>query len=113
MHELSLCQNIIHTVQQHTHCLPAKVKTVKVTVGDLLGVDIESLSFWFNIVAKKQGFSNTTLEVVKQMGKAQCKSCQNIFVLSSLYDACCRCKSHKKQILSGQDLSVISILYNH
>lgn len=53
MHELSLCENIVHIIERQAEQEGfTSVQKVALTVGDMAGVSTESLTFCFPLVAK-------------------------------------------------------------
>ncbi len=111
MHEFSLCQNIANIVTTHAQKENKSVKKIILKVGDLAGVDIESLCFWFPVAIKDTDIKDTKLELVHEKGYAKCQDCSQEFNLTQLYQACPNCESFHKEILKGQELLVQSIIY--
>ena len=112
MHEFSLCQNIAKIVSTNSKKENKTVKKVVLKVGDLAGVDAESLCFWFPVAIKNTDIKNTKLELVHEKGHAKCLDCSHEFKLTQLYQACSKCGSFNKDIIKGQELLVQSIIYN-
>ena len=112
MHEFSLCQNIVRTVNDHlkenklTH---KSVHKVVLSVGELAGVDIASLSFWFPVVCRDTLLDEAEFEIITESASAECLSCQKSFTIKHRYDACPHCQSYEKKVLSGENMIIKNI----
>lgn len=111
MHEFSLCQNIANIVIDNAQKENRLVKEIVLKIGELAGVDVESLSFWFPVAVKDTDIKDAKLRLEYQKGEAQCNNCSEIYGLSQLYQSCPKCESYDKKILKGQELLVESIIY--
>jgi len=110
MHEFSLCQSIVSIVAKQVKASNfEKVTKVTLEVGNLSGVDLDSLIFWMPTVAKGTLLDNVEIKVDNDIAKAKCKNCGNIFEIINLFDACHQCNSYEKDILNGQQMNVKSI----
>lgn len=109
MHEFSLCEGIIKQVSRANNEILDNVSQIKIEIGKLSGVDVESLVFWFPVVAEKLVCGQIQLEVAEIEGLALCAKCNQQFTLINLYDACPHCQSYGDyQILQGRELLVKS-----
>ena len=80
MHEVSIASSIIETVE---NLLPADtndyVSSVKIKVGELSSIEIDSLVFSFNIIKAKTFLSKAELIIETIEGEAQCSHCNELF----------------------------------
>lgn len=114
MHEFSLCEGIIKQVSRANAGVLDNVSQIKIEIGKLSGVDLESLVFWFPVVAEKLACGQVQLEVTEIEGSALCTKCNQQFFLTNLYDACPHCKTYGDyQILQGRELLVKSFSLNN
>ncbi len=111
MHEFSLCQNIVSIVSNKAGDNDINVKDIVIKVGDIAGVDLDSLCFWFPVVIKDTNLRDAELKVIHQHALAKCNMCNKDFAIKQLYESCPECHSYDKQVISGQELTVESIIY--
>ena len=70
MHELSLCQNILKIVKEQANEHQKKqVVRINIEIGDLLVVDFNALTFWFNVIVKGTVAENAKLDIIKVKGR--------------------------------------------
>lgn len=110
VHEFSLCRRIINIVENAVARTPEQVvHKVVLCIGELAGVDIASLKFWFPVAARNSRLQEAALEILHEKAEALCTNCHCQYVLVR-YDACCpNCQSFEKEILSGQEMQVKNI----
>ncbi|WP_440615474.1 hydrogenase maturation nickel metallochaperone HypA [Cysteiniphilum sp. 6C5] len=112
MHEFSLCQSVINIVLDKAKSMgyaSQAVRRIELRVGLLAGVDVESMRFWFPVAAKDTPLAQSILNITVQPALAHCVTCAHEYQLSKFYDACPKCQSHDKEILTGQDMLVEKI----
>lgn len=69
MHELSLCQNIIKIIMDQAHKHQKKrVLRINIEIGDLSAVDVNALTFWFEVVVKGTLAEHAKLHMIKVRG---------------------------------------------
>ena len=111
MHELSIAQSIIKLAE---NALPTntdvEVSAVRIQVGELSGIEIDSLQFSFSIIKANTRLHNATLEIEVISGEAICNNCNHIFHLSALGNTCPSCNGYTLQITKGKEMKVINIL---
>jgi hydrogenase nickel incorporation protein HypA/HybF len=109
MHEFSLCEGIIKQVSRANDQRLDNLEQVTIEVGKLAGVDVDSLCFWFPVVAAKLNCQHLKLELHEISGKAHCRHCDQDFELINLYDPCSNCNTHGEfDIVQGRELLVKS-----
>ena len=110
MHEFSLCEGIIKQVLKQKIILPEDIASINITIGELAGVDIDSLQFWFPVVAAKLQLADVKLNIDIIPARVICKSCNTEFHLQKLFDPCPICNSYANyDFLSGRELLVKSV----
>ena len=93
MHELTICLNLIRTIEQIAQQQPSSsmhgIQAVWLEIGALTGIDIEAIRFSFPIAARHSIAKNATLHIETQEGIASCRICQkkcyNTVRISALY----------------------------
>ena len=107
MHELALCENIVQILeQQAAEQNYAVVKTVRLEIGPLAGVELEALRFSFDAVTRGTLADRAKLEIIETQGLAWCMQCAKFVPLSQRFDACPDCGSFRLQITSGEELRI-------
>lgn len=109
MHEFSLCEGIIKQAVRANDNQSDNLATVTIEVGRLAGVDIESLRFWFPVVATKLNCSQLQLQINEIEGLAHCNKCNNDYNLLNLYDPCPHCGAFGEyRITQGREMLIKS-----
>jgi len=75
MHELSVAESILNTIEQHLGGKKILTK-INLSIGPLSGVSAESLEFWFSEIVKEKGFGTPVLEIKKPKASAVCAQCK-------------------------------------
>jgi hydrogenase nickel incorporation protein HypA/HybF len=111
MHEFSICEGIVAQVKAAQSENSAKIKVVKVLIGEMSGVEIMPLKFWFPVVATKMAVPQLQLEVITVRAQARCNSCNYQFWLKAYFQECPKCNSYANfQLIQGKELIVYSII---
>lgn len=110
MHELSIAQSILEIVQQSLppESAPA-VKCVRMKVGEMAGVVVDSLEFCFTALISGTPMEGATLEIEFVPVMAKCKACGNGFRVEDYAFVCPSCHSYDVQLLSGRELQVVEV----
>jgi hydrogenase nickel incorporation protein HypA/HybF len=103
MHELSVTQSVVDSVVERLGA--ATVVRLRLEVGRLSGVVVDSVRFCFDLVAEGTTLEGATLEVDEPAGRARCRGCGHEFEVTELL-ALCACGGVDLEILSGQDLRI-------
>ena len=107
MHELSLCAGIVDVLrEQATAHDYARVKTVRLEVGELAAVEVEALRFGFDVAARGTPADGATLEIVAVPGAAWCVPCACEVATHRRFDPCPRCGGHRLRLLAGDELRI-------
>lgn len=106
MHELAIAESVIDAVLAQTGERP--VRQVRLEVGRISGVSVDSLRFCFELAAADTGLVDADLDVVEPEGRARCGMCGDEFVLADRI-LLCACGSSDLQVLSGEELKIISV----
>jgi hydrogenase nickel incorporation protein HypA/HybF len=109
MHEFSLCLQIVKLVKAAVREKQKRITTVRLVIGELVAIDIESLIFWFPVVCQKNFLKGVALEITMEKALGQCRQCQQEFSLKHLYDACPGCRAYDIEVLAGKSFFVSNI----
>lgn len=106
VHELAITQSVVAAV---TERLPgARVTCVRLEIGSMSGVVADSVRFCFDLVTEGTNLEGASLEVVEPAARCQCRDCGADFEPDPMI-ALCPCGSASVDVLSGQDLKIISV----
>ena len=110
MHEASIALNILRiTKDELIKNGGSNVETVKVEIGALSGVELESLQFALNACKDQDVFKSTNFLIEEIEAKAKCRVCGNEFEAGDFFEVCPKCSSFELDYLSGKELKIKSI----
>jgi hydrogenase nickel incorporation protein HypA/HybF len=104
MHELSVATAVLNTALRHSG--GRRVTAVNLRVGRLRQVVPESLSFYFEIVARDTACEGAELQLVEIDPRLRCTQCQHGWSPSIPAFRCPRCGSAGVEIEAGEELEV-------
>ena len=106
MHELAIAQGIVETVRER---IPeATVTTVRLAVGRLSGVCVDSVRFCFELAAEGTNLAGASLVVEEPAGRMLCSLCGAEFDCDHLYGACA-CGNADLEAVAGTELLIRSV----
>ena len=108
MHELSVAESILNTIEQHLGGKKILTK-INLSIGPLSGVSAESLEFWLSEIVKEKGFGTPVLEIKKPKASAVCAQCKNTYEVKSFYSGCPQCGNFERTVSSGYECVIDSI----
>lgn len=107
MHELSLCNAIIETLQQEAEAHNyQRVTRVRLEIGVLATVDVQALRFAFDIASEKTLAQGALLDIISLPATARCQQCNRISELTERFDSCPHCNSYSLVPLSGEEMRI-------
>lgn len=107
MHELSVAIGIVRIAEEETaRALAKKVELIELEIGDLAGIELDSLDYVWSAAVKGTVLENAKKTVHRVAGKGVCIDCNYEFSMQQYYDACPKCQSFLKNIVSGKELRV-------
>jgi len=106
MHELSIACSIVEVVTATAK--GRRVHRVTVEIGELSGVMVDSVAFWFPEAAKGTTAEQANLDIREIAALARCERCSAEFPTPSLLTVC-SCGSFRFKRLKGEELNVKSI----
>lgn len=107
MHEMALCESIVQVLEQQAAAQNySVVKTVRLEIGPLAGVEIEALRFSFDAVTRGTLADRATLEIIETKGEAWCMQCTKTVPVSQRFDACPDCGSYQLQVTGGEEMRI-------
>ena len=107
MHEMGIAQSVIDMATREAELKSARaVLRVSLAIGELSGVDTESLTFCFECLKKGTLLNNAALEINYKRRRHLCPSCALEFEVLNLDLNCPQCQSNATQFLSGDELEL-------
>ena len=106
MHELAIAESVVDAIVDKVG--DSQVASVRLEIGMLAGVVTDSIRFCFEIVAQGTGLEDARLDIDEPPGRAYCRKCGEEFALDEPI-MLCPCGSADLDILSGQQLRIISV----
>jgi hydrogenase nickel incorporation protein HypA/HybF len=86
----------------------AKVTCVRLEIGALSGTVADSVRFCFELVTPGTNLEGATMEISEPPARCSCRECGAGFEPGDLLSLC-RCGSADVEVLSGQDLRIVSV----
>ena len=111
MHETSIAMGLLESLEEVAKREDAKrVLKVKVKVGKLSGIVLDSFVFAFNALkGQREKLKDTELVVEEVPIRYRCRDCGEVFECESVYfPECPKCGSVKLELISGQELEVVN-----
>lgn len=107
MHEMSLAESVLQIVQDAARGQGfSRVKTVRLEIGQLAGVEPEAMRFCFDVVTRETLADQARLEIVATPGEGWCMMCGRPVPLAARFDACPECGSHQVEATGGLEMRV-------
>ncbi len=110
LHELSIAESLLEIVvdESKKHGLE-RVNKIKLQIGEFAAVVAESLTFCFEMVSRDTVASGALIEIESVGVVARCDVCDLSFEVQDQVFLCPRCGEPALELLSGRELSVMSI----
>ncbi len=109
MHELSIATSIIQIIDTNipSEVLP-RIQLIKLEIGKLSGIEVDALTFAFDMLKAKTLYPQAQLQIVHIDGEAECLNCSTQFNYN-YGDACCACGSYRLKIIRGKEMKVLGV----
>src|SRR5512146_602004 len=102
MNDMLLAEGVVDLVDHRARregC--QRVKTVRLEIGRLSGVEPEAIRFCFDAVANGTLAEGAALDIVEQDGRAWCFDCGGMMPLAARGDSCPGCGGHRLRLDEG------------
>ncbi|MGE5746601.1 MAG: hydrogenase maturation nickel metallochaperone HypA [Solirubrobacterales bacterium] len=107
MHELSIAQAVLDTVERHA--AGRRVTRVELEVGHLRQVVPSALSFAFELITPGTVAEGAELELREVPAAGLCRSCEAETTLADLPLRCERCGGFELELIRGEELLIDSL----
>lgn len=110
MHELSVAVSLVETASRHAadHGA-ARVRSVRVRIGALSGVEPDALAFSFPVAARSTRCEGAALDVTVIPAVGACGSCGGRSEVVDLLAPCPACGAWPLSVEGGRDLHLESL----
>jgi hydrogenase nickel incorporation protein HypA/HybF len=111
MHELSIAQSIAEAVEiKAVECNAARVKLVRLRIGEANGIVTDSLAFCFEMVASLSPIlEGACLSIDRVPHRAHCRYCESEFNVMNFVAQCPTCKEWSAEVVSGNELEILDM----
>jgi hydrogenase nickel incorporation protein HypA/HybF len=106
VHELAITESVVDAIVDKVG--DGTVTGIRLEIGKLSGVVVDSIRFCFEIVADGTGLQGARLDVDEPAGRAYCRDCGDEFDLDEPV-MLCPCGSANLEVLSGRQMRIISV----
>ena len=111
MHELSIAQSIVYAVEiRATEYKATHVRSVRLRIGEAIGVVIDSLTFCFEMLTDADTLLDGAKLVVDTVPhQARCRHCARAFPVIQFVAQCPTCGEWSDEIVSGTELLILDM----
>jgi hydrogenase nickel incorporation protein HypA/HybF len=110
MHEMGLAASVLDIVRQYVpEAQGPLVRRVGVRVGELAGVQTESLAFCFEAIVRGTPYEQAALAIELVPALRVCLACDQRFPSAAMLVSCSRCGSDRTRLEGGTDLRVVDV----
>jgi len=107
MHEVSIAQNLLEIALDKARDYQAKkITVIRVKIGELAGLNKESLKFAFENFRQGTIAEKASLKIISSPLLGKCRKCDEVFEIQKDKFKCTKCDNSEIDIISGQDLYI-------
>lgn len=111
MHEISICQSILNTVQREMNGEDIEhIREIHLKVGLLSCVEPDVLKHVFSYIKEGTPFQNSELMIEMVEVSALCENCGNVFIVEKYKFVCPQCEAPVTNITEGKELLIDKII---
>jgi hydrogenase nickel incorporation protein HypA/HybF len=110
MHELGIATSVLQEARKEAQRHPgARLRKIKLRVGELSGVNPEALSFCFEVLAREGDLGPLELEIESCQRRQRCPKCEKTFTVANYDLTCPQCGTAETDFVSGDELELASL----
>ncbi|CAG0974368.1 Hydrogenase maturation factor HybF [Burkholderiales bacterium] len=111
MHEMSLAEGVLQVIEDTARREGfGRVKEVRLEIGRLSGVEVESLRFCFDAVTRGSVAAGAALEIIFLPGRAWCFPCGKAVEVATELATCPHCGGIELQVQGGDEMRIKDLL---
>jgi hydrogenase nickel incorporation protein HypA/HybF len=111
VHELSIAQSIVDAVEKRaTECQATRVKSVRLRIGEAIGIVTDSLTFCFEMLTGLEPMlagAQLLIDIVPY--RARCLHCGIEFPVVNFIAMCPGCEELSSDIVAGTELQILEM----
>lgn len=111
MHEYAIATDIVRTIKDNYSEEFEFLTTINISIGKFSGIVADSLDFGIETVLKEDGLENINIEISESKAEVVCE-CKFKYELRDMFDICPQCGSIKREMLSGDEVTIDTIEFN-
>lgn len=110
MHELSLMEDLVTTIEQSVRSgrVVGRIVVVHLEIGELSAVIPDALRFCFEICAKGTPLEGAELKVRSIAGRSRCGACGGEREID-FFPTPCACGSIEQRVIGGEELRLAGV----
>jgi hydrogenase nickel incorporation protein HypA/HybF len=110
MHEAGIAEYLVEVAEQHLQRVPhGPVRRLLVRIGEMAGVNPDSLDFAFECLSKGTGVEGARLEIERVPLAVDCDACGRRTPVADYVFRCGVCGAEAVRIATGRELEFVSI----
>jgi len=107
MHEMGIANSILEAVRTEARRFPhGHICKVGVRIGELAGVDPDSMSFCFEALVRETDLEPLAIDIEYCSRRHQCRTCQSIFSAPMEGARCSICGGVDSVFVAGDELEL-------
>jgi len=107
MHEMGIANSILEAVRTEALRFPGShICKVGVRIGELAGVDPDSMSFCFEALVRETDLEPLAIDIEYCSRRHQCRACQRIFPAAMEGARCPSCGGTDSTFVAGDELEL-------
>jgi hydrogenase nickel incorporation protein HypA/HybF len=107
MHEMGIANSILDAVRTEARRFPTgHISKVGVRIGELAGVDPDSMSFCFDAMVRDTDLEPLAIEIEYCLRRHQCRACREIFAAPLEGAICPSCGGTDSVFVAGDELEL-------
>jgi len=107
VHEMSIAESVLQIIEDSARTEGyTKVNAIWLEIGQLAGVEMESLRFCFDAVSRDSVAENARLEIIETAGQGWCLECARNVAVAARYEPCPNCGSLQIEVTGGEEMRV-------
>lgn len=107
MHEMSITMAVLDAIVSKVG--DARVTEVRLEIGKLSGVVVDSVRFCFDLAAEGTTVAGARLVVDEPSGRGRCRTCGAEFTVDDYIVLCPACDSSNVDVSAGRELRIVSV----
>ena len=85
------------------------INSIELEIGELAGIELESIQFCYEVARKKTMARNAELKIRSLAGRGHCPHCEKDVSVDFQMAVCPECRQTVVEVFQGRELRVLSI----